>query len=64
MHSMNGFLYGNLMGLDMTEGDRVRWHVAAYGGEVGGKICALGIHDDCAPVLLPHCYGLKYVFAR
>eukprot|EP00903_Cladosiphon_okamuranus_P012901 g12045.t1 len=33
MHSMNGFLYGNLMGLDMTEGDRVRWHVAAYGGE-------------------------------
>ena len=34
MHSMNGFLYGNLPGLEMTEGDTVRWHVAAYGTEV------------------------------
>lgn len=36
MHSMNGFIYGNLPGLDMVEGDRVRWHVAAYGTEVVG----------------------------
>ncbi|CAM9748815.1 unnamed protein product, partial [Pylaiella littoralis] len=34
MHSMNGFIYGNLPGLDMKEGDTVRWHVAAYGTEV------------------------------
>eukprot|EP00904_Undaria_pinnatifida_P009398 jgi/Undpi1/5589/HiC_scaffold_2.g00865.m1 len=34
MHSMNGFLYGNLPGLEMREGDTVRWHVAAYGTEV------------------------------
>lgn len=34
MHSMNGFLYGNLPGLEMTEGDTVRWHIAAYGTEV------------------------------
>ena len=34
MHSMNGFLYGNLPGLDMTEGDTVRWHIAAFGTEV------------------------------
>eukprot|EP00904_Undaria_pinnatifida_P009447 jgi/Undpi1/5632/HiC_scaffold_2.g00907.m1 len=34
MHSMNGFLYGNLPGLEMTEGNTVRWHIAAYGTEV------------------------------
>ena len=31
---MNGFVYGNLPGLNMKEGDTVRWHVAAYGTEV------------------------------
>lgn len=34
MHSMNGFVYGNLPGLEMSEGDTVRWHLAAYGTEV------------------------------
>lgn len=34
MHSMNGFIYGNLPGLDMEEGDTVRWHLAAFGTEV------------------------------
>lgn len=32
-HSMNGFLYGNLQGLVMREGERVRWHVMALGSE-------------------------------
>lgn len=31
--AMNGFIYGNLQGLVMREGDRVRWHVMAMGSE-------------------------------
>lgn len=38
MHSMNGFIYGTLPGLDMLEGDKVRWHVAAYGTEVRRRV--------------------------
>jgi hypothetical protein len=31
--TMNGFIYGNLQGLVMREGERVRWHVMAMGSE-------------------------------
>jgi hypothetical protein len=31
--AMNGFIYGNLQGLVMREGERVRWHVMAMGSE-------------------------------
>ncbi len=70
MHSLNGYLYGNLMGLDMTEGDRVRWHVAAYGGEVSGNICGSRIHGERTPhsylgmLQASYYYCLRYVFAR
>jgi hypothetical protein len=33
MHSMNGRMYANLEGLEMTVGDKVRWFVAAFGTE-------------------------------
>ncbi|KAK7110957.1 hephaestin-like protein [Littorina saxatilis] len=33
MHSMNGYLYGNLPGLKMCLGDRVVWHVFSVGSE-------------------------------
>ncbi|HJT47874.1 MAG TPA: multicopper oxidase domain-containing protein [Nitrososphaeraceae archaeon] len=32
-HSINGYLYGNLPGLNMKEGDRVRWYVIDMGGK-------------------------------
>jgi FtsP/CotA-like multicopper oxidase with cupredoxin domain len=32
-HSINGYLFGNLPGLDMRQGDRVRWYVVALGTE-------------------------------
>ncbi|XP_066512429.1 ferroxidase HEPHL1-like isoform X1 [Hoplias malabaricus] len=34
MHSMNGFMYGNLPALDMFEGDHVVWHTLGLGTEV------------------------------
>ncbi len=33
MNSMNGYVYGNLPGLTMRHGERVRWYVMAAGSE-------------------------------
>lgn len=33
-HSINGLFFGNLKGLTMNEGDRVRWYLVALGTEV------------------------------
>jgi hypothetical protein len=32
-HAINGAIYGNLPGLDMNEGERVRWYLFALGSE-------------------------------
>ncbi len=34
MHGINGFVYGDLPGLTMAEGEHVRWHVMSMGTEV------------------------------
>ncbi len=34
MHSINGYVYGNLPGLDMKIGERVRWYMLGMGTEV------------------------------
>ncbi len=34
MHAVNGYVYGNLPGLTMKQGERVRWYLQAYGTEV------------------------------
>ncbi|XP_058232223.1 hephaestin-like protein 1a isoform X2 [Hemibagrus wyckioides] len=34
MHSVNGYMYGNLPGLDLCEGDHVVWHMLGLGTEV------------------------------
>lgn len=34
MHSMNGYIFGNLPGLVTKKGDRVRWHLIGMGNEV------------------------------
>jgi FtsP/CotA-like multicopper oxidase with cupredoxin domain len=36
MHSINGYLFGNLRGLECSEGDKVRWHTASFGNELDG----------------------------
>ncbi|XP_062983231.1 ferroxidase HEPHL1 [Elgaria multicarinata webbii] len=33
MHAVNGYLFGNLPGLTMCEGDQVSWHMAGLGTE-------------------------------
>lgn len=32
-HTINGYFFGNLPGLEMTEGERVRWYLLALGSE-------------------------------
>lgn len=34
MHSINGFIFGNLPGLDMYNGEKVRWYLLGMGNEV------------------------------
>ena len=34
MHSVNGYVYGNLAGLTMKRGERVRWYMMSIGTEV------------------------------
>jgi len=34
MHSMNGYIFGNLQGYRVSKGARVRWHVISMGNEV------------------------------
>ena len=34
MHSINGYMYGNLPGLDLCLGDKVSWHLFGLGNEV------------------------------
>uniref|UniRef100_A0AAQ5XIC1 ferroxidase n=1 Tax=Amphiprion ocellaris TaxID=80972 RepID=A0AAQ5XIC1_AMPOC len=34
MHGINGFLYGNLPGLSMCQGNKIHWHLMALGNEV------------------------------
>jgi FtsP/CotA-like multicopper oxidase with cupredoxin domain len=33
MHSVNGFIFGNLQGLEMKQGERVRWYLLGMGNE-------------------------------
>lgn len=34
MHSINGYIFGNLKGLEAFKGDKVRWHLVGMGTEV------------------------------
>lgn len=34
MHTINGYIFGNLRGLVMNNGDKVRWHVMGMGNEI------------------------------
>ncbi|XP_047443228.1 ceruloplasmin [Mugil cephalus] len=34
MHGINGYLYGNLPGLSMCQGNKIQWHLMALGNEV------------------------------
>jgi FtsP/CotA-like multicopper oxidase with cupredoxin domain len=59
MHSINGYVYGNLPGLTMRKGERVRWYVMAMGTEVdlhtphwhGNTVVTGGMRADVVSVL-------------
>jgi FtsP/CotA-like multicopper oxidase with cupredoxin domain len=34
MHSINGYIFGNLLGLIAKQGEQVRWHVLGMGNEI------------------------------
>ena len=59
MHSINGYVFGNVPGLTMHKGDRVRWYVMAMGTEVdlhtphwhGNTVISAGMRTDVVPLL-------------
>ena len=59
MHSINGYVYGNLPGLTMKKGERVRWYVMAMGTEVdlhtphwhGNTVVSNGMREDVVQLL-------------
>jgi FtsP/CotA-like multicopper oxidase with cupredoxin domain len=46
-HTINGYIYGNLPGLDINEGERVRWYLLGLGSEND-------LHT-------PHWHGLRVI---
>ena len=58
-HSINGYIFANLPGLDVDKGDRVRWHLIGMGNEVDlhtphwhGKLVKInGTYTDVAELL-------------
>nr|KAF6381585.1 ceruloplasmin [Pipistrellus kuhlii] len=61
MHSINGYMYGNLPGLDMCLGDKVSWHVLSVGSQSdlhgiyfsGNTFISAGERGDTM-TLIPH----------
>jgi manganese oxidase len=59
MHSINGYVYGTLPGLDMKRGEHVRWYVLDLGTEVdlhtphwhGNTVTVNGMRSDMVQVL-------------
>jgi manganese oxidase len=59
MHAINGFVYGNLPGLTMKKGERVRWYLMGMGTEVdlhtphwhGNTVVAAGMRTDVVNLL-------------
>jgi hephaestin len=59
MHSINGYVFGNLPGLAMKLGEHVRWYVMGMGTEVdlhtphwhGNTVTVMGMRTDVVPLL-------------
>lgn len=59
MHSINGYVYGNIPGLDMKTGDKVRWYTMGMGTEVdlhtphthGNVFTVMGMRADVTELL-------------
>lgn len=60
MHAMNGYIFGNMQGLEVQQNDRVRWHLIGMGTEIDmhtahwhGKTVLQGGHRTDVINLLP-----------
>lgn len=70
-HAINGLFFGNLRGLEMNKGDRVRWYITALGTEVdlhtphwhGAKLLMGGSYIDVVE-LLPGSMKVADMIAR
>lgn len=59
MHSINGYVFGNLPGLTMKAGEKVRWYLMAMGTEVdlhtphwhGNTVTVMGMRTDVVNLL-------------
>lgn len=59
MHSINGYVYGNGPGFDVTAGERVRWYLMGMGTEVdlhtphwhGATATVVGMRSDVVSLL-------------
>jgi FtsP/CotA-like multicopper oxidase with cupredoxin domain len=59
MHTINGYVYGNLPGLEMKKGEMVRWYLMGMGNEVdlhtphwhGNTVLINGMRTDVAELL-------------
>jgi manganese oxidase len=59
MHGINGYVFGNLPGLDMATGQRVRWYLMGMGSEVdlhtphwhGNTVVVAGMRTDVSSLL-------------
>ena len=45
-HAINGYIYGNLPGLEMNEGERVRWYLFGLGSENDFSVWQNRNHND------------------
>jgi FtsP/CotA-like multicopper oxidase with cupredoxin domain len=58
-HTINGYVFGNLPGLEMRRGERVRWYLMSMGTEVdlhtphwhGNTVLAMGMRTDVVALL-------------
>jgi FtsP/CotA-like multicopper oxidase with cupredoxin domain len=50
MHAINGYIFGNLQGLEMKNGERARWYLLGMGNEVD-------LHS-------PHWHGRTVTFQK
>ena len=59
MHGINGYVFGNLPGLDMTAGQRVRWYLMAWAARStctppywhGNTVVVAGMRTDVSNLL-------------
>lgn len=72
MHALNGYLYDNLPGLAMDQGDHVRWYIGGLGTEVdlhtfswhGTTVTNHGERSSTVPIIVSETNELDMIADR